>query len=179
MENRILWINLTYVIVLIYKIQSWLQIHVQLDLLRSHQNSNENISIKGTDRMAKRNRSNERRKHDRITIKNNVFTALGADSKQKCVVLDISVGGLSLRYYEGSELIKQITDDKSSKLDLFIEKGDLCLSQIPFKTVYDAEIENELPLESVTIRKRGVKFGRLSRDQRSKLNELVQKRLTK
>ena len=152
---------------------------MQWDFLRSHQHSNENISIKGTDRMVKRNRSNERRKHHRITIKNNVFTALGADTKQKCVVLDISVGGLSLRYYEGSELIKQITDDKSSKLDLFIEKGDLCLSQIPFKTVYDAEIENELPLESVTIRKRGVKFGRLSKDQRSKLNDLVHKRLTK
>ena len=46
--------------------------------------------------MAKRNRSDERRKHDRITIKSNVFTAMSPDSKQKCVVLDISVGGLSL-----------------------------------------------------------------------------------
>ena len=104
---------------------------------------------------------------------------MSPDSKQKCVVLDISVGGLSLRYYEGSELIKQIADEKSVKLDLFIDKGDLCLSQIPFKTVYDAEIKSELPLDSVTIRKRGVKFGRLSKDQRSKLNDLVQKRLTK
>ena len=129
--------------------------------------------------MAKRNKSDERRKHDRITIKNNVFTSLGADTKQKCVVLDISVGGLSLRYYEGSELIKQVTDDKPTKLDLYIDKGDLCLSQIPFKTVYDDEVENELPLDSVTIRKRGVKFGRLSKDQRSKLNDLVQKRLMK
>ena len=129
--------------------------------------------------MANRNKSDERRKHDRITIKNNVFTAMSPDSRQKCVVLDISVGGLSLRYYEGSELIKQIVDDKSVRLDLFIDKGDLCLSQIPFKTVYDAEIKSELPLDSVTIRKRGVKFGRLSKDQRSKLNDLVQKRLTK
>ncbi|HIJ57161.1 MAG TPA: PilZ domain-containing protein [Deltaproteobacteria bacterium] len=129
--------------------------------------------------MAKRKKSDERRKHDRITIKSNVFTALGADSKQKCVVLDISEGGLSLRYYEGSELIKQIADEKSVKLDIFVDKGDLCLSQIPFQTVYDAKIMSELPLDEVTIRKRGVKFGRLTKDQRSKLNDLVQTRLTK
>jgi len=129
--------------------------------------------------MAYRKKSDERRKHDRITIKNNLFTALGPDSNQKCVVLDISEGGLSLRYYEGSDLIKDIADEKSVKLHLFIDKGDLYLSQIPFKTVYNAEIKSELPLHSVTIWKRGVKFGRLTKDQRSQLNDLVQKRLPK
>ena len=130
LDRSILWINLTYVIVIIYKFDD-LQ-RRESDFLRSHR-----ISTKETHAMAKRKKSNERRKHDRITIKSNVFTALGADTKQKCVVLDISVGGLSLRYYEGSELIKQIADNKPNKLDLFIDKGDLCLSQIPFKTVFE------------------------------------------
>ena len=129
--------------------------------------------------MVNRNKSDDRRKHDRIPIKSNLFTALGSDSTQKCVVLDISEGGLSLRYYEGSDLIKDMADEKSVKLDLFIDKGDLYLSQVPCKTVYDAEIKSELPLQSVSIRKRGIKFGRLTKDQRSKLNDLVQKRITK
>lgn len=123
--------------------------------------------------------SDDRRRHGRITIKNNLFASIGSSSTQNCIVLDISEGGMALRYYEGSDLINEADEDKSARLDIIVDKGELCLDKVPYKTVYDAEIKSEMPIESVSIRRRGIRFGRMSKEQRSKLKDLVHNRLTK
>jgi len=125
--------------------------------------------------MASKQKESERRQHQRLRIKGGVVV-LGSESNQKCVVQDISLGGLSFRYYQGTDLVKQLGDDQSNRMDLFVEKQDLHLRQIPFEAVYDTEIDSHMPLNTLTIRKRGVRFGKLTPVQKSLLESLVQLR---
>ena len=108
----------------------------------------------------------DRRKHQRIPIKTGVFAVIGPKSNQKCIVLDISLGGLSFRYYEGAEkLVKEVGKDFQ-------------LSNIPFKSIYDHELESEIPFDSLRIRKRGVVFENLTSQQKSKLEGFISNHLS-
>jgi hypothetical protein len=120
----------------------------------------------------------ERRKFDRIRIRSNLFATLGSPPDQKCIILDIGMGGLSFRYYEGSDLIKSLEEDRETNLDIYLDKADFHLEKVPFKTVYDARVDNKMPMDSLSVRKRGIKFGKLTQTQKSKLKDLVQNKIT-
>ena len=121
----------------------------------------------------------DRRKHQRIPIKTGVFAVIGPKSNQKCIVLDISLGGLSFRYYEGAEkLVKEVGDDKLGKIEITAVGKDFQLSNIPFKSIYDHELESEIPFDSLRIRKRGVVFENLTSQQKSKLEGFISNHLS-
>ena len=61
----------------------------------------------------------DRRKYQRIPMKTGVFAAIGSQSTQKCIVIDISMGGLSFRYYEGADkIVKEVGDDTLGKIEI-------------------------------------------------------------
>lgn len=129
--------------------------------------------------MAVWNKDADRRKHQRIPIKTGVFAVIGPKSTQKCIVLDISLGGLSFRYYEGAEkLVKEIGDDKLGKIEITAVGKDFHLNNIPFKSIYDHELKSDIPFDSLKIRKRGVVFGSLTRQQKSKLAGFIDNHLS-
>ncbi len=116
----------------------------------------------------------ERRKKERFRINSAAYITLATPPTQKCIILDISLTGLAFRYFDGAQQIKCVDEVEKGKLDIFVASKDLLLNEIPFKTVYDSAIKNEMPLDSITLRKRGVRFGRLTKGQRSQLKDLVQ-----
>ena len=121
----------------------------------------------------------DRRKHERIPIKTGVFANIGPTSTQKCIVLDISMGGLSFRYFEGADkIIKEIGEDKLGKIEITAVGKDFHLTNIPFKSIYDHELKSDIPVNSVRIRKRGVVFGTLSRQQKSQLEGFIHTHLS-
>lgn len=121
----------------------------------------------------------DRRKHQRIPIKTGVFAVIGPKSTQKCIVLDISLGGLAFRYYEGAEkLVKEVGDDKLGTIEITAVGKDFHLSNIPFKSIYDYELESEIPFDSLKIRKRGVGFGNMTPQQKSKLKGFIANHLS-
>ena len=121
----------------------------------------------------------DRRKHQRIPIKTGVFAVIGPKSNQKCIVLDISLGGLSFRYYEGAEkLVREVGDDRLGKIEITAVGKDFQLSNIPFKSIYDHELESEIPFDSLRIRKRGVVFENLTSQQKSKLEGFISNHLS-
>jgi hypothetical protein len=121
----------------------------------------------------------DRRKYQRIPIKTGVFAVIGPKSSQKCIVLDISIGGLSFRYYEGAEkLVKEIGDDKLGKIEIKAVGKDFHLKNIPFKSIYDHEVQSEIPYDSLKIRKRGVVFENLTRQQKSKLEGFISNQIS-
>lgn len=112
-------------------------------------------------------------------MKTGVFAVIGPQSTQKCIVLDISLGGLSFRYYEGADkIIKEIGDDKLGKIEITAVGKDFYLNNIPFKSIYDHELKSDIPFDSLKIRKRGVVFGTLTRQQKSKLAGFIQNHLS-
>ena len=116
----------------------------------------------------------DRRKYQRIPMKTGVFAAIGSQSTQKCIVIDISMGGLSFRYYEGADkIVKEVGDDTLGKIEITAVGKDFNLNNVPFKSIYDRELDNAIPYGSLKIRKRGVVFGELTRSQKSKLKGFI------
>ncbi len=81
--------------------------------------------------------------------------------------------GLSFHY-----MVKEEQSNKSSDvLDIVVTKGDLYLGKVPFETVSDFEI-SQVPLSSITIKRCSVKFGELTNDQKSRLEDFIQNHTT-
>ncbi len=120
----------------------------------------------------------ERRKQKRYRIKTGAFAAVGLPSTQNCLILDISMSGLAFRYFEGATYVKELGQNKLGKLEIFLTDKGFYLSKMPFNTVYDAKVEREMPLASITMRKRGVRFGKLTRKQTSQLENFIQNHTT-
>jgi hypothetical protein len=127
--------------------------------------------------MGTREKAQDRRKHFRLPVKSGVFAVIGSKGTQKCVVVDISMGGLSFRYYEGAdEIVKELGDEKCGRMEISSLNKDFKLSDIPFTSVYDYELERRMPSESVKARRRGVMFGALNRNQKARLQDFIQAR---
>ena len=128
--------------------------------------------------MTKKKESINRRKHERFRTINAAFATVGSPSAQKCMILDISKSGLAFRHFKETINIKEVDENDVNILDISFVGDDIYVSKIPFKTVYDAEFKTEMPLDKIKTRRRGVKFGRLTRQQRSQLENIIQKHTT-
>ena len=83
-------------------------------------------------------------------------------------MIDISLGGLSFRYIDASNV-----KDTSTELTILVSEPRLCLDRIPFRTVADFELPVEFSFSSIRTRRRCVKFGRMSLLQRHAIEKLV------
>jgi len=80
-------------------------------------------------------------------------------------LIEISNGGLSFRYLGEDFLTKDL-----SELNLVME--DKCyVAALPVETVSDTPLENS----NVTIRRKGVRFGKLSSIQKSQLDAFIKR----
>ena len=112
----------------------------------------------------------ERRKYKRFQVPTGAFVALGPHGKILGKVVDISVSGLAFGYINGQGSLKGL-----SELDMFFMDIGFCLREVRFKTAWDFEIPNELPVNSETMRRSGVRFKKLRRSQRSQLKCFIEK----
>jgi hypothetical protein len=111
----------------------------------------------------------DRRKHKRLQAQDGAFVLLSPDSAILGHVVDISRDGLAFLYIASKKspngssqfevlLAEQLEDDRSFHFD-----------KVPFSTISDFAIPNELSLGSITIRRRGIQFGELTHNQTSAL----------
>ena len=129
--------------------------------------------------MPRKKKQIECRKHERFRVIGDTFVILGSARYQKCLIIDISLGGLSFRYYKGTTEIKEFSTTDSGKLDIIRANDSFNIRHIPFETVYDIEIDDEIPMHSFRTRKRGVRFIRLTRQHRSQLEKLIKEHTIK
>ncbi len=120
--------------------------------------------------MTKRKDAVERRKHRRFQIPSGAFVELCPRGAIVGKVVDISLGGLAFGYIDGQKPFR-----RSSELHMFCLEEGLCLRDVRFKTVWDFEIPNEVPVNSEAMRQSGVRFKKLGRDQRSQLKYFIEK----
>lgn len=106
----------------------------------------------------------ERRAYRRFKVMSGVF-ALNARFGQ---VIDISLGGIAFRYVNRNPWSARTTESGS----LFGE-DDLCLDNIPMQTVSDEITAGGLTTEATIIRRRGLKFGDLTQEQRNLLEHFI------
>jgi len=122
----------------------------------------------GPERRGQQNRRSgtQRRKHKRYQVKDFTFVKLWSESDEDLgQLLDISSGGLALRYFASAGKPKNFNE-----LGIFLSGDEFSIARIPFRTVSDTELADGLQFGSIDFRRSGLQFGHLTPDQRLKLD---------
>lgn len=128
--------------------------------------------------MAENKKTRDQRKHDRHTIELGAFAVFSDDeSLIPGRIVDISMGGIAFFYFDGEEW----PNESSEIFKLFGE--DFYMENVPLEIVSDYIIDDKNhPIYKAMgkansgdkkIRRRGVKFGKLSKDQKEKLERFL------
>jgi hypothetical protein len=111
----------------------------------------------------------EQRKNSRLQVTRDALVGLGPDFVRLGQVIDVSMDGLAFRCFGSQEPSKG-----ASELDIFLAGRAFYMRSIPFKTVWDFEMADEVWSGSVTVRRYGVRFGQLTSNQTSLLNYFIE-----
>ncbi|MBW1743960.1 MAG: PilZ domain-containing protein, partial [Deltaproteobacteria bacterium] len=109
----------------------------------------------------------ERRKFKRFQMPTSSFAGLGPYFGKVGGIVDLSMGGLAFSYIGIEE------PNGSSYLDVFLVDHDFYLRRVSFVTISDIAIVPD-GHTAMTLRRRGVRFGKLTPRQRSQLENLIQ-----
>lgn len=115
----------------------------------------------------------ERRRHKRFLVPNGTLAVFGRSHPIVGSLVDISMGGLAFRYVTEKELPKE-----ASEIDILLADGLSHLYGLPCETVYDIETVNKKRLAIMTERRRGLKFGKLSPNQKLHLEYFIKHHTT-
>jgi hypothetical protein len=110
----------------------------------------------------------ERRKHKRFKVQYGAFAVFQSNVKKLGQIIDISRGGLAFRYLANGERFKG-----SDELDILLADNYFHLEKIPFRTISDFGIASEIPYNSITTRRCGVRFGELGQGQISRIEYFI------
>ena len=102
----------------------------------------------------------DRRSHKRFKAEDGAFAVLRNHRHKLGPILDISKRGLSLKYISDRD-----RQNEETALDIFVIGQDVLIQKIPFKTVSDFEIEQDIPFSHIRMKRRGVQFGQLQHFQ--------------
>jgi len=112
--------------------------------------------------------SEERRQQKRFKAQEGAFAALVDQESRLGQIKDISLHGLSFRYIDNHEKLKN-----ASELKIILGNRGLYLDKLPFKIISDFEIESEFSLSMVNMRQIGLEFGELTPGQRNRLDRFI------
>jgi len=146
-------------------------------------------------------KSSERRKQERLKIRTGAFCLIRSNpinltgieymSMGKIAMAtlqskpnkmgqlnDISMDGLSFRYvnprdWPNESLESDITDE-AFKLDILLADCQFYLSDLPFKTIFDVDIDDKLSFNTIKMRQIGISFGPLTQNKRAQLKDLME-----
>ncbi len=106
--------------------------------------------------MVGRKRTVERRRNKRYKAVEGAYAAISPNSHKLGQITDISMGGLSFKYFDTSNNdteAEEIPEDA-----VFLSSMGYYVGDLPFKTVSDYEIINAPSFSSMKVRKRHVRF---------------------
>ena len=107
----------------------------------------------------------ERRAGNRLKAVEGAAAVLYNDGYRVGPIVDVSRTGLSFRYIDDGEKI-----DDATQLAIVVTGQGFYLRMIPIRTVYDIVEETNVAFSSITMRRRGVRFGRLTNMQTTLLS---------
>ena len=111
----------------------------------------------------------ERRKDKRFKAGEGAFAVLYDDTNRVGSIIDLSKKGLSFRYIDDGKKV-----DTATQLAIIVKGQGFYLRMITACTVYDIEEKPAVPFSTIKMRKRGVKFGRLTNYQVALLRYFLQ-----
>jgi hypothetical protein len=110
----------------------------------------------------------ERRAHERYRVKDGIVAIPHAGSIRFGRIKHISMGGLTVRYFDEEEW-----HGKSFEVDLVMTDGNFCLDRVPVKIKFDMENGTETPYCVLPERQCGFEFVDLTEYQYEKLRNFL------
>jgi c-di-GMP-binding flagellar brake protein YcgR len=110
----------------------------------------------------------ERRAHERFKVKDGIVAIPHAASTRFGRIRDISLGGLTVRYFDEEEL-----HGKTFEIDLVMTDGNLSLDRVLINIKFDMENSTETPFCILPERRCGLQFVDLTDHQFAKLRNFV------
>jgi hypothetical protein len=110
----------------------------------------------------------ERRKHKRFLVQEGAFVELRDHRGKIGEIIDVSKGGLAFRYIDIGDRPKE-----SLELDIFLKHAGFRVENLPAETVSDVEITKTIHQSITIMRRHGVKFGKLTKSQKSRLEYFI------
>jgi hypothetical protein len=112
----------------------------------------------------------EKRKYNRYMARDGAIVALNPHASILGQMIDISLGGLAFRYIETEKQPGQAVE-----LIILVANRRFHLDNIPFRTVTDIRITDNISFSSIKMRRRSVEFGNLSTDQICAIKDFIMK----
>ena len=112
----------------------------------------------------------ERRQHQRYTVQKNAFVFLRNESIHPGQITEISLGGMVLQYNS-----KNGSSPEASKIDIVSADYTeaVLIRHLDIQKVSDLAVSKENSNGSGPLRKQIVRFGNLTRSQRSRLQHFI------
>lgn len=108
----------------------------------------------------------ERRRHKRFIVKDDALVFLG---KETGAILDISKGGLSVRY----TVLEKDPSPLPPHLDIFFARSGFYLPCLPVFLVSETQTRPNSIFSSLRVKRLSMKFGPLSSDQQARLEDFI------
>lgn len=112
--------------------------------------------------------SPDRRMHPRYTPVRRAYAALGSDYSKVGQIMDFSLGGLSMEYFQMNTL-----QNDNARVDVFVVSDTFHIHDIPCCVVYD--IPGMLKTEGLEKRRCGLKFMSTSEHQQLEIEAFLSK----
>jgi hypothetical protein len=109
----------------------------------------------------------ERRMNIRYNV-GDMFAVPSSNPSRLCQIIDLSRDGMAFCYFNSKDW-----KTKSSRTNILLPDDGFCLDKLPVKNVSDINLPS--PIGSDTMRRCGVKFGRLKSSQAYWLKYLLEK----
>ena len=113
-------------------------------------------------------RTGERRKSNRLQLRDNSFAVLKFESPIIGKINDINKGGASILYFQSNSL-----SNEKPFIDIFTSDNSFVLQHIPFRTISDSKIDMQFDLGRAALRKKGVMFCGLDASQKAELKYFI------
>ena len=110
----------------------------------------------------------ERRQQPRFKVAEGVFAALVNHTSKLGQIRDISKRGLAFRYIDYGE-----APGETRELKIIIGSAGVYLDKLPFRKITDFEIKSEYTFSSLKMRQIGLQFGKLTSQQRFRLEYFI------
>jgi len=110
----------------------------------------------------------EKRHDKRFAVQNGIVALPGASTVDIGTIVDISQGGISIRYTPTEE-----QNGAAPDIDILLADHNFYITEVPVITKSNFKLENKIPFSYIYERRCGMQFGELTENQRNQLNELL------
>jgi hypothetical protein len=117
--------------------------------------------------MSSDSHQSERRKHNRFEVRNLAIAVPNKPSSQVARIVNISKGGLSVRYLEQTNWL-----GNADAIDILVNSNFL-MTNIPIISVNDFKVENHISFSIISERQCCLQFGPLSPEQELLLDKFI------